>query len=139
MIYAYFKFVFLGVFSILISGVSAQQHQHSQEKIAYTKVEKMPQYPAGQKALMQYFADSMELPSVKWEEVEDNESDSKIILALIIDETGKVEDVSIIKHMNAKADAMYVRMARRLKFTPGMQGGKPVRVKYILPITFEYR
>jgi hypothetical protein len=45
--------------------------------------------------------------------------------------------VQVLKSINPKTDARCVSLARKLKFTPAMQAGKPVKVTYKLPLKFD--
>lgn len=50
---------------------------------------------------------------------------------------GSIVDVSVVKGVEASLDAEAVRVIKSMpKWTPGMQGGKPVRVRYTLPMGF---
>ncbi len=83
------------------------------------------------------FIDSIDLPSVKWQEREEQDDHPEITLLLVINEKGLVEDVKVLKSINAKTDARCVSLARKLKFKPAMLDGKPVKVTYKLPLKFD--
>jgi TonB family protein len=96
----------------------------------------MPQFPGGNKALAQQLTDSIDLLPVKWEELKDDDFNLSIKLSFVIDEQGNVSDVKVLRSMNVINDAKLVSAVKKMKFTPGMQDGKPVKVLYILP--FDY-
>jgi TonB family protein len=110
---------------------------HVQSEIAGTHVDQMPTYPGGMKALAKLFVDSIDLPNIKWQERAESDDHPEITLSLVINEQGKVEDVKVLKSINPKTDARCVSLARKLKFTPAMLGGKPVKVTYKLPLKFD--
>jgi TonB family protein len=116
-------------------GLLAQTH--TQNENAVLKVDQMPSYPGGMKALAKMFIDSIDLPKVQWEERAEGDDHPEITLALVINEQGKVEDVKVLKSINPKTDARCVNLARKLRFTPAMLNGKPVRVTYKLPLKFD--
>ncbi|MFD2908978.1 energy transducer TonB [Flavobacterium ardleyense] len=63
-------------------------------------------------------------------------------VSFIIDETGKIVEVKALDNNRAtkamqKAAEAAVRKVSKL--TPAKQGGKPVRVKYVMPVTFKIR
>lgn len=63
----------------------------------------------------------------------------RALISFVIDETGKIVDVKAINNKFAtlemqKAAELAVRKVSKL--TPAKQGGKPVRVKYTIPVTF---
>ena len=100
------------------------------------KVDKMPEYPGGNKALVKLLMDSVEDPGVKWEEA--NDDDVKIVITCMIDEQGRVSDVQVVKSTNKVLDAKLVRLVKKLKFIPAMLDGKPVKVKYTLPFLVDF-
>ncbi len=106
--------------------------------IANIKVDKMPQFAAGNKALAKMFLDSIDQPGVKWEEVDDSDLRTELVLSMMVTEQGKVEDVRVIKSLNARYDARCVNLARKLTFIPAMQNGKPVKVRFTLPLSFDF-
>ena len=126
----WFSFLFLLPFSLLAQSGSSKAD-------ASIKVDQQPQYPGGPKALAKLFIDSIDDPSVKWQEREEADDHPEITLALTINEHGIVEDVKVLKSINAKTDARCINLARKLKFTPAMLDGKPVKVTYKLPIKFD--
>jgi TonB family protein len=108
------------------------------QPIAPIRVDKMPQYPAGNKVLAKMFLDSIDQPSVKWEEVDDSDLRTELVLSLVINEQGKVDDVKVLKSLNARYDARCVNLARKLVFNPAIKDGKPIKVRYILPLSFDF-
>jgi len=122
---------------VLVFMSGCLQSQSIQRKEATLQVDQMPAYPGGTKALAKLFIDSIDDPSVKWQEREESDDHPEITLELVINEQGKVEDVKVLKSINAKTDARCVNLARKLKFTPAMKDGKPVKVTYKLPLKFD--
>ena len=105
--------------------------------IVSIQVDQQPEYPGGTKALAKLFVDSIDLPSVKWQEREEADDHPEITLALVINEHGTVDDVKVLKSINAKTDARCINLARKLKFKPAVLDGKPVKVTYKLPLKFD--
>ncbi|TYP99658.1 protein TonB [Tenacibaculum adriaticum] len=70
-------------------------------------------------------------------ELELHHGKHKIITQFVIDKTGKVSDVKIrAPHVRLKKETE--RVVNKIpKFTPGKHNGKPVKVRYTLPITFQ--
>jgi|GEM_PF-2655811 hypothetical protein len=124
-------------FILLLSAQFALSAQSPSQAIATIRVDKMPQYPAGNKVLAKMFLDSIDQPGVKWEEVDDSDLRTELVLSMVINEHGKVEDVKVMKSLNARYDARCVNLARKLIFIPAMKDGKPVKVRYILPLSFD--
>jgi TonB family protein len=99
----------------------------------YVIVEKMPNYPGGDKELMKFINDNIKYP----EDAKAENIQGRVILRFVVNTEGKAEAVSVLKGVHPKLDAEAVRVISLLNgWTPGMQGGKPVNVWYSIPVTF---
>ena len=59
-----------------------------------------------------------------------------VVVQFVVDEKGNVTSPTVLRGIGAGCDKEAVRVVQEAKFTPGMQRGKPVRVKMSLPIRF---
>ena len=101
--------------------------------IPYVVVEKMPLYHGGDLALLDFIKNNIKYP----EEAKAQKISGRVILRFIVSTEGKAEGISVLKGVNPLLDAEAVRVVSRLNgFTPGMQGGKPVNVWYMVPVNF---
>jgi hypothetical protein len=94
-------------------------------------VEELPEYPGGYYALGEYIAEMQK------KFVQSNKLSGKSKIGFTVSETGKVFDVKIVEQDNeeiGKAAATFVMNMKDWK--PGKQRGKPVPVKYLLPLEF---
>jgi len=135
---------------------------HDSHKGTYTVVEKMPQFPGGEEALLQYINRNVKYPI----EAMKTGTQGKVIVRFIVSETGKVENATAVKSIienvkkvgevvvvgygnqtDVKTQAAETNMvllekeANRIisslpDFIPGEQNSKKVAVFYTLPITF---
>ncbi|WP_167607336.1 energy transducer TonB [Maribellus sediminis] len=111
-------------------AVSAQDT--GKEKV-YDKVEIMPEYPGGQEALLKFISENVKYP----ENAIKNEIQGKVFVNFIIDESGAVTKVKVLRGVDDDIDKEAVRVIKLLeKWTPGKEKGKAVKVKYTLPINF---
>lgn len=62
--------------------------------------------------------------------------EGRVIVQFIIDEEGNVIDPYIIRGVGAGLDEAALRAVSQLKFEPGRQRGRAVRVQYTIPVTF---
>lgn len=97
----------------------------------------------------QYLAFAQEMPEVegglaeifkkiKYPEIAKKAGISgKVYVMAFIDENGNVNDVQVIKGIGGGCDEAAVEAIKQLKFVPGKNEGKPVKVKLSLPITFK--
>ena len=104
------------------------------EIVIYSCVEQMPQFPGGEKALMKYFWSHINYPPFPAEEG----IGGRVVVRFIVDETGKVSDVTVIHSVDNYLDREVVRVCKSLpKFIPGRHNGQAVSVWYTLPVTFK--
>ena len=62
--------------------------------------------------------------------------EGRVIVQFVIDRTGQVLDPQVIRGIGGGCDEKAVRAVLQAKFQPGLQRGRPVAVRYTLPITF---
>ena len=100
---------------------------------AYDVVEEMPQYPGGVGKLMEYVSMNVRYPK----EAESKSIQGRVIITFVIEKDGSIEDAEVVKSVDPALDAEALRVVKAMpKWTPGKQDGKPIRVKYTMPITF---
>lgn len=103
------------------------------EKEAFDVVEQMPQFPGGQAALMEYLTKSVKYPK----ECEKKSIQGRVIASFVVEEDGSITNASVAKSVDPLLDAEALRVINAMpNWTPGMQKGEAVRVKYTLPFTF---
>ena len=96
-------------------------------------VEQVPQFPGGEAALMKYLQSHINYPPMAAEDG----IQGRVIVQFVVDKTGKVGDVKVVRSVDQYLDKEAVRVVKSLpKFTPGRQNGKPVEVWYLLPVNF---
>jgi TonB family protein len=112
----------------------ATQETEPQSKKVYNSVEQMPEFPGGVAGLMRYLSENIKYPP----EAAKNDIEGRVIVQFIIDETGQVGEVKVVRSVSDELDAEAVRVVKTLpKFEPGRQDGEAVSVWYTLPIVFK--
>ena len=105
-----------------------------QSKKVYESVEQMPEFPGGMDGLMRYLQQNVQYPPIAVQ----NNVQGRVVVQFIIDETGQVGDVEVVRSVSEEVDAEAVRVIKSMpKFEPGRQNGEPVAVWYTLPIAFK--
>ena len=100
----------------------------------FKSVEQMPQFPGGEAALMKYLSSHINYPPMAAE----NNVQGRVVVQFVVDKTGKVGEVKVVRSVDKDLDKEAVRVCKSLpKFTPGRQNGQPVSVWYTLPVTFK--
>jgi TonB family protein len=99
----------------------------------YVMVEQMPMYPGGDIELLNFIKSNTKYP----EAAKKGKIEGRVIVRFIVSTEGNAEGVSVLKGVDPLLDAEAIRVVSRLKgFTPGMQGGKPVNVWYMVPVNY---
>ena len=100
----------------------------------FRSVEQMPQFPGGEAALMKYLQSHINYPPMAAE----NNVQGRVVVQFVVDKTGKVGEVKVVRSVDKDLDKEAVRVCKSLpKFTPGRQNGQAVSVGYTLPVTFK--
>lgn len=100
----------------------------------FTIVEEMPEFPGGQGALMKYLVKEVEYPK----EAMDAKMEGTVYISFIVERDGKIAEVKTLRGLGSGLSQEAVRVAKGMpNWMPGKQNGKPVRVRYTLPIRFK--
>lgn len=99
-------------------------------------VDQMPEFPGGEKALLNFIAENIVYP----QSAKDKNISGRVFLSFVIDKDGSVTDVKVMRGIDKECDAEAMRVVKAMpKWKPGMNEGKPVRVSYMLPISFQLK
>ncbi len=99
----------------------------------FVVVEEMPMFPGGDAALLIYISEHTNYPEV----AKENNIQGRVIVRFCVTSKGGVSQVTVLKGVDPELDKEAVRVVGTLPtFKPGKQGGKPVPVWYMVPITF---
>ena len=100
----------------------------------YQIVEKMPEFPGGEKALLDYISENIVYP----QSAKDKNISGRVFVSFVIKKDGSVSDVKVMRGIDEECDAEAIRVVKSMpKWKPGMDDGKPVKVSYMLPVNFK--
>ncbi|MBX2892204.1 MAG: TonB family protein [Saprospiraceae bacterium] len=103
-------------------------------KEVYDFVSKKPEFPGGELALMNYISTSIRYPSL----ARDANIEGTVVVRFIIDFEGKVQSIEILKDIGGGCGAEAVRVVGNMpQWIPGEQNGRPVNVRFVLPVRFK--
>lgn len=95
--------------------------------------ETMPQFPGGKLMLMKYLADNIKYPASAVKA----KKQGRVVVTFIVQKDGSVTHAKIAKSIDPELDAEALRIVKGMpKWTPGTQNGKPVSVRYMVPVKF---
>ena len=99
----------------------------------FMSVDDMPEFPGGILGLMKYIQKTIKYPPI----AEEYNITGKVYISFIVDKTGSVTNVKVVRGVDKNLDAEAIRVVKSLpKYTPGTQRGNPVRVMFTIPINF---
>lgn len=112
------------------------QTQQSATK-AYDVVEVMPKFKGGESAMMEFLMMNMKYPQAAVKA----KQQGRAVVGFVVRKDGTVSDVHITKSAGyAVLDEEAMRVVKSMPaWEPGKQKGKPVNVKYNVPITFRLK
>jgi protein TonB len=117
----------------VVEQVKEEVQEEDPEATPFVVVEEMPMYPGGDAELLKYIAEHTQYPEI----AKENNIQGRVIVRFCVTSKGGVSQVSILKGVDPELDAEAIRVVNTLPaFKPGKQGGKPVPVWYMVPITF---
>ncbi len=128
--------VFLGL-NLLVFFGNAQQtipdKQNNSDSI-YVYANQMPEFPGGMIGLKRYIAQNIIYPKAARE----SGIEGRIFCRFVVNKDGSIGPVEVIKKVHPLLDNEAIRVLKSLpKFKPAESNGKPVRVWYSIPITFD--
>lgn len=124
------KFIYFTGFEFLLTP---RVQPVIEEGTPFVVVEEMPVFPGGDSALLAYISRNIKYP----ETAKANKIEGRVIVRFCVTDIGGIDRVTVLKGIDPELDAESVRVVKSLpKFKPGKQGGKPVNVWYMVPITF---
>jgi protein TonB len=114
-------------------NVKEEVQEAEPEEVPFVVVEEMPSFPGGDAALLKYIGEHTNYPEV----AKENNIQGRVIVRFCVTAKGGVSQVSVLKGVDPELDKEAMRVVTTLPpFKPGKQGGKPVPVWYMVPITF---
>lgn len=132
--YVGFKTVSMQVTKANASKLSfVMEKENASEGMVFDVVEQMPQFPGGMPAMMKWLTDNMKYPK----EAQDAKQQGRVIASFVVEKDGSITGVRVVKSVAPALDEEAIRVVKAMpKWSPGMQNGEPVRVKYTVPISF---
>ena len=107
--------------------------EYSGEAEVFAVVEEMPRFPGGDAALLQYIGKSIKYPV----EAQASGMQGRVIVSFVVNKDGSICDAEVVRGIDPLLDREAMRVINAFPtWRPGHQRGRPVRVKYTVPITF---
>ena len=109
------------------------QAEPEPEKI-FDMVEQMPTFPGGNAELMSFLAKNIKYPTI----AQENGTQGRVIVQFVVEKDGSIADARVARGVDPYLDKEALRVIKSMPhWIPGKQNGKPVRVKYTVPVMFK--
>ena len=115
------------------SNNAAAESQATKADAIHEVVDEPPSFPGGDAARIAFLSNNLKYPAVAMEQG----IQGRVVTQFVVDKDGSITDVKVVRSLDPMLDKEAVRLVKSMpKWTPGKLNGSPVRVKYILPISF---
>lgn len=112
--------------------VEEEEEEESAQQI-FTVVEKQPEFPGGTAELFKYLSKAIKYPVI----AQENGIQGRVVCSFVVNRDGSIVDIQVMRGVDPSLDKEAVRVISEMpKWKPGEQRGKPVRVRFILPVQF---
>ena len=126
-----FMFAHVASAQILAKNISSPAAETTSAEV---RVNALPEFIGGDQALKAYIQKNLEYP----ENGIRKGLEGTVIVSCFINSDGSIENISIKESAGAELDAAATRIVGNMpNWKPAVNNSRPVRVKYLIPITFE--
>lgn len=96
-------------------------------------IERMPQFPGGEKALVSYLQRNIQSnlrPTIK-------KAKGIVVISFVVKRDGSVGNVKVVRSLTPELDQICLKVVNSMPFwKPAISGGRPIEIIHNLPITF---
>ena len=122
----------VGLFLLVMTNCTAQYNSRSEE-IVFTIVEHSPEFSGGSDSLKRYLLKNVSYPP----EAKKAGIKGRVFTSFIVETDGSITDVQLLRGLGYGCDDEAIRVVKTMpRWQPGTQSGRPVRVRYNLPVLF---
>lgn len=119
---------------VLLFSFMTSTAQTKKNDMVFDVVEVMPQFPGGQIAMLQYLMKNIKYP----EQAVKEGIQGRVTVRFIVEKDGSISDVKPVLSVHPLLNKEAVRVVESMpKWSPGKNNGKPVRVRFNLPVMFK--
>ena len=95
--------------------------------------DKLPEFPGGLNACLKFISVNLKYPA----EAARRKIYGRVVVNFVVGIDGSITNVNVAKSVHYMLAEEAIRVVKKMpKWNPGIMNGKPVRVKFSLPITF---
>ena len=102
--------------------------------LATDELETMPEFPGGMEGLQKYLVKNLQYPK----KAREDSIQGRVIVKFIVQKDGSIANIEIESSPHETLSKEAIRVIELMpKWKPGRLKGEPVRVQYVLPVTFK--
>lgn len=103
------------------------------DRDVFAIVEEMPEFPGGDEAKIRYLIDNLHYP----QDARNSHIQGTVYASFIVEKDGSVTNIKILRGIGTSCDMEVIRVIQNMPhWIPGKQRGKPVRVRFNMPVRF---
>ncbi|HZY81851.1 MAG TPA: TonB family protein [Cyclobacteriaceae bacterium] len=111
----------------------AVQEEVEDPNMIYTVVEQAAEFPGGVGAMMKFLSQNIKYPP----QARRMGIEGSVFVEFVVNATGTIQDAKVIKGIGGGCDEEALRVIGKMPvWKPGKQNGRPVRVRFVLPVKF---
>ncbi|MGM9831723.1 MAG: energy transducer TonB [Paludibacteraceae bacterium] len=121
--------------TVVIAPPVVIEEEEEDESVIFDRAEEQPEFPGGNEKLFKYLSENVKYPVI----AQENGIQGRVICQFVVNKDGSIVDVVVVRSGgDASLDKEAIRLMKSMpKWKPGMQRGKPVRVKFTVPVNFK--
>ena len=119
--------------AVEVKYTPVEVEEEVEEQQIFQVVEEMPEFPGGMGECMKFLSKNINYPSISQE----NGVQGRVIVQFVVNTDGTIVEPVVMRGVDPYLDKEALRVIKMMpKWSPGKQRGKPVRVKYTVPVMF---
>ncbi len=107
-----------------------------EEAFDLAAVQEQPEFPGGMAKMYQYLQSNTKYPDMEF----DAGIQGKVFVEFVVEKDGDISDVKVRRGVSPGLDKEAVRAVKSMpKWNPGKMNGKPVKVRFTIPVDFKLK
>jgi len=116
------------------AGPTTQEPSENTEILSTSTVEVMPQFPGGDAAWSKFLQRNLRYPA----QASEAHAQGKVYVTFVVEKDGHLSDMQVLRGVGFGLDDEAMRVLKLVPpWKPGIQNGRPVRVRYTMPFNFQ--
>ncbi len=118
---------------MVITGAKSYAQKSAADTTVYTSVQTLPQFPGGVDGFMRFMHTNLRYPA----EAKKQKVQGRVNVNFVVERDGSLSNIKAVGRPNALLTDEALRTIKASpKWTPGKQGGIPVRTQFTVPVVF---